>query len=106
MSVAVSVKTVSRRQRTFEVTCMVTGGHLSSGSLTGPGLGSVGLSLPTTSSSNRGQNTYSTTSETLSEDLGSVYTCTATNDVSSPETSLALAGMVAVLHVCQLTCNT
>ena len=78
------------------MTCTVTGGRLSSSSLTGPGLGS-GLSLQRQgSSSDRGENAYSITSGTLSEDVGSVYTCTVMNDVSSPQTSLELEGIVIV----------
>ena len=91
----ISVSVVSRRDRTYTVTCTVTGGRLSSSSLTGPGLSSSGLSLQRQdSSSDRGENTYSITSGTLSEGVGSVYTCTATNPVSSPETSLTLTGKV------------
>ena len=94
----ISVRVVSRRTRTHTVTCTVTGGRLSSGSLTGPGLSS-GLSLQRQgNSSDRGENTYSRTSGTLSEDVGSVYTCTVMNDVSSPETSLTLAGIVIYIH--------
>ena len=90
----ISVRVVSRRNRTYTVTCTVTGGRLSSSSLTGPGLDSSGLSLQRQgSSSDRGQNTYSRTSGTLSDGVGSVYTCTVMNDVSSSETSLELDGI-------------
>ena len=91
----ISVRIVSRADRRYTVTCTVTGGRLSSSSLTGPGLSSSGLSLQRQgSSSDRGENTYSRTSGTLSEDVGSVYTCTVMNGMSSPETSLELAGTV------------
>ena len=93
VSVTVSIKVVSRRERTYTVTCRATGGRLSSSSLTGPGLGS-GLSLQRIgSSSDRGQNTYSRSSDTLSADVGAVYTCNATNAVSSPQTTLVLTGI-------------
>ena len=89
-----TISVISRGDGTYTVNCTVTGGRLSSSSLTGPGLGSSGLSLPTMRASDRGKNTYSRTSGTLSEDVGSVYTCTVMNDVSSPETSLTLTGKV------------
>ena len=93
VSVSLSIGVVSRRQRTYTVTCVVTGGRLTSGSLTGPGLPDSGLNLEAVGSIGyTGENTYSVTSVTLSEDVGSVYTCTARNDVSSPQTTLELAG--------------
>ena len=83
------------------MTCTATGGTLSTSSLTGPGLGG-GLELQAVGSIGRtGQNTYSVTSDTLSgQSNGDTYTCTAMNDVSSPETSVVLAGMIVMsIHV-------
>ena len=92
VSVAMSIEVVSRREGTYRVTCTGTGGRLSSSSLTGPGLGS-GLSLHRVgSSSDSGENTYYGTSDTLSADVGAVYTCNATNEVSSPHTTQVLKG--------------
>ena len=85
------------------MTCRATGGRLTTGSITGPGLSNSGLSLVAEGSIGyTGENTYSVTSDTLSEDVGSVYTCTVRNDVSSPQTTLELAGiatLVITLHV-------
>ena len=71
------------------MTCTATGGTLSNSSLTGPGLGGGGLQLQAEGSIGRtGQNTYSVTSDILSEHSnGSNYTCTAMNNVSSTENS-------------------
>ena len=76
------------------MTCTATGGTLSTNSLTGPGLGGGGLQLQAEGSIGRtGQNTYSVTSGILSEQSnGSNYTCTAMNNVSSPENKTVLAG--------------
>ena len=94
VSVSLSIGVVSRRQRRYTVTCVATGGRLTTGSITGPGLSSSGLSLVAEGSIGyTGENTYSVTSDTLSEDVGSVYTCTARNDVSSPQTTLELASV-------------
>ena len=94
---SVSIEVVSEREGTFRVTCTATGGtlDLSTSSLTGPGLGGGNLELQAEGSIGRtGQNTYSVTSGTLSEQSnGDTYTCTATNDVSSPDSSTVLAGM-------------
>ena len=94
MSVSLSIGVVSRTDRTYTVTCIATGGVITdSNSLTGPGLPDSGLSLEAVGSIGyTGENTYSVTSDTLSEHIGSVYTCTARNDVSSPQTTLELAG--------------
>ena len=94
MSVSVSIEVVSGREGTFRVTCTATGGTLSTSSLTGPGLGGGGLQLQAEGSIGRtGQNTYSVTSDTLSgQSNGDTYTCTAMNNVSSPETSIVLEG--------------
>ena len=76
MSVSLSIGVVSRRQRTYIVTCTATGGRLTTGSLTGPGLPDSGLSLEAEGSIGyTGENTYSVTSDTLSGDVGLVYTC-------------------------------
>ena len=95
MSLSVSIGVVSGREGTFNVTCTATGGTLSTSSLTGPGLGGEGLQLQAEGSIGRtGQNTYSVTSNTLSgQSNGDNYTCTAMNDVSSPETNEVLAGI-------------
>ena len=95
MSVSVSIGVVSGREGTFRVTCRATGGTLSTSSLTGPGLGGGGLQLQAEGSIGRtGQNTYSFTSDTLSrQSNGDTYTCTAMNDVCSPENSTVLAGI-------------
>ena len=94
MSVSVFIEVVSGRDGTFNVTCTATGGTLSTSSLTGPGLGGGGLQLQAEGSIGRtGQNTYSVTTDTLSgQSNGDTYTCTATNDVSSPDSSTVLAG--------------
>ena len=94
VSLSVSIGVVSRRDGTFRVTCRATGGTLSTSSLTGPGLGGGGLQLQAEGSIGRtGQNTYSVTSDTLSgQSNGDTYTCTAMNNVSSPEISTVLAG--------------
>ena len=99
VSLSVSIGVVSGRGRTFRVTCTATGGTLSTSSLTGPGLGGGGLQLQAEGSIGRtGQNTYSVTSGILSEQSnGDTYTCTAVNNVSSPEISAVLAGIYNVL---------
>ena len=86
------------------MTCIATGGVITRlNSLTGPGLPDSGLSLVAEGSIGyTGENTYSVTSDTLSEDVGSVYTCTARNDVSSPQTTLDLAGSYTCYY---LTCT-
>ena len=98
MSVSVFIGVVSGREGTFRVICRATGGTLSTSSLTGPGLGDDGLQLQGVGSIGRtGQNTYSVTSDILSrQSNGSTYTCTAMNDVSSPEMTTVLAG----IHTC------
>ena len=98
VSVSVSIGVVSRREGTFRVTCRATGGTLSTSSLTGPGLGGEGLQLQAVGSIvSTGQNTYSVTSDTLSrQSNGAAYTCTAMNDVSSPEMTTVLSG----IHTC------
>ena len=95
MSLSVIIGVVSGRERTFRVTCRATGGTLSTSSLTGPGLGGGGLQLQAEGSIGRtGQNTYSVTGDTLSgHSNGDTYTCTAMNDVSSPEIREVLAGI-------------
>ena len=77
------------------MTCRATGGTLSTSSLTGPGLGGGGLQLQAEGSIGRtGQNTYSVTSDTLSgHSNGDTYTCTAMNNVSSPEIREVLKGI-------------
>ena len=96
VSLSVSIEVVSGREGTFRVTCTATGGTLSTSSLTGPGLGGGGLQLQAEGSIGRtGQNTYSVISDILSEQSnGSNYTCTAMNNVSSPENSAVLAGIM------------
>ena len=76
------------------MTCRATGGTLSTSSLTGPGLGGRDFQLQAEGSIGRtGQNTYSITVDTLSgHSNGDTYTCTAMNNVSSPENSTVLAG--------------
>ena len=98
MSVSVSIGVVSGREGTFGVNCTATGGTLSTSSLTGPGLGGGGLQLQAEGSIGRtGQNTYSVTNDTLSRQRnGATYTCTAMNNVSSPEMTTVLAG----IHTC------
>ena len=92
VSVMMSIEVMSGREGTYRVTCTATGGRLSNSSLTGPGLGS-GLSLHRVgSSSDSGENTYSMTSDTLSADVGAVYTCIAKNAVSSQHTTRVLKG--------------
>ena len=78
------------------MTCRATGGTLSTSSLTGPGMGGGGLQLQAEGSIGRtGQNTYSVTSGTLSgQSNGDTYNCTAMNDVSSPDLSRELAGII------------
>ena len=95
VSLSVSIEVVSRREGTFNVTSRATGGTLSNSSLTGPGLGGGGLQLQAEGSIGRtGENTYSVTSDTLSgHSNGDTYTCTAINNVSSPETVAVLAGI-------------
>ena len=94
VSVSVSIEVVLRRAGTFRVSCTATDGTLSTSSLTGPGLGGGGLQLqPEGSIGRTGQNTYSVISDTLSgQRNGTTYTCTAINDVSSPQKSTVLAG--------------
>ena len=90
------------------MTCIATGGIITrSNSLTGSGLPDSGLSLEAEGSIGYiGKNTYSVTSDTLSEDVGSVYTCTARNDVSSPQTTLELAGSYTCYYLtCTCTCE-
>ena len=98
MSVSVSIGVVSRREGTFNVTCRATGGTLSTSSLTGPGLGGEGLQLqPVGSIGRTGTNIYTANSGILSrQSNGATYTCTAMNDVSSPEMTTVLAG----IHTC------
>ena len=98
VSLSVSIGVVSGREGTFRVTCRATGGTLSTSSLTGPGLGGGGLQLQAEGSIGRtGKNTYSVTSGTLSgRSNGDTYTCTALNDVSSPEISAMLAGTIQI----------
>ena len=104
VSVSLSIGVVSGRLGTYTMTCVATGGVITgSNSLTGPGLPDSGLSLVAEGSIGyTGENTYSVTSDTLSEDVGSVYTCTARNDVSSPQTTLELAGSYTCYY---LTCS-
>ena len=104
VSMSLSIGVVSGRLGTYTVTCVATGGIITRlNSLTGPGLSNSGLSLVAVGSIGyTGENTYSVTSETLSEDVGSVYTCTARNNVSSPQTTLELAGSYTCYY---LTCN-
>ena len=95
MSVFIGV--ASRREGTFIVNCRATGGTLSNSSLTGPGLGGGGLQLHGVGRIERtGQNTYSVTNTLSRQSDGSTYTCTAMNDVSSPEMTTVLAG----IHTC------
>ena len=98
MSVSVIIGVTSEREGTFGVTCRATGGTLSNSSFTGPGLDSDGLQLQTVGSIGRtGQNIYTANSGILSrQSNGATYTCTAMNDVSSPENSTVLAG----IHTC------
>ena len=95
VSLFVSIGVVSSREGTFRVTCTATGGTLSTSSLIGPGLGGGGLQLQAEGSIGRtGQNTYSVTSDILSgQNNGDTYTCTAMNNVSSPENKTVLAGI-------------
>ena len=99
MSVSVIIGVVSGREGTFGVTCRATGGTLSTSFLTGPGLGGDGLQLQGVMSIGRtGQNNYVATSGILSrQSNGSTYTCTAMNDVSSPEMTTVLAGIYTCL---------
>ena len=94
VSVSVFIGVVSGKEGTFNVTCRATGGTLSTSSLTGSGLGGRDLQLQAEGRIGKtGQNTYSVTSDTLSErSNGDNYTCTAMNNVSSPEISTVLAG--------------
>ena len=79
------------------MTCRATGGTLSTSSLTGPGLGGEGLQLQAVGSIGRiGQNTYSINKTLSRQSNGATYTCTAMNDVSSPEMTIVLAG----IHTC------
>ena len=73
--------------------CTASGGNVTgSSSLTGPGLPNSGLSLMALGSIGyTGENTYTVTSGILSNDVGSVYYCTASNDLSSPRKTLMLA---------------
>ena len=95
MSVSVFIGVESGREGTFGVDCRATGGTLSTSSLTGPGLDSEGLQLqPVGHIGRTGKNTYSAISGILSrQSNGSTYTCTAMNDVSSPEMTTVLAGI-------------
>ena len=99
VSVTVSIEVMSGREGTFTVTCTATGGTLSTGSLTGPGLGGGGLQLQAEGSIGRtGQNIYIVTSDTLSgQSNGDTYICTAMNDVSSPMSSVVLRGIYDML---------
>ena len=100
MSISVSIGVVSTREGIFRVTCRATGGTLSTSSLTGPGLGGGDLQLQAEGSIGRiGQNNYSVTSDTLSgQSNGDTYTCTAMNNVSSPENSTVLAGIMCICN--------
>ena len=100
VSMSVSIGVVSGREGTLRVTCRATGGTLSTSALTGPGLGGGGLQLQAEGSIGRtGQNNYSVTSDTLSgHSNGDTYTCTAMNNVSSPEISTVLAGILYIVN--------
>ena len=76
--------------------CTATSGTLFTSSLTGPGLGGGGPQLQAEGSIGRtGQNSYSVTNDTLSGySNGDIYTCTAINDVPSPDSSTVLTGMI------------
>ena len=79
------------------MTCTATGGTLSTSSFTGPGLGGGGLQLQGVWPIGRtGQNTYSVSNTLSRQSNGANYTCTAMNDVSSPEMTMVLAG----IHKC------
>ena len=82
-SVDVRINVVSSRQGKFTVTCTASGGTVVSSSLTGPR--GVDLELePVWSIGRTGQNTYSTTSGTLSgRSNGNTYQCTAAANLSS-----------------------
>ena len=97
VSLSVSIDVVSEENEMFRVTCTATGGTLSTSSLTGPGLGGERLELQAEGSIGRtGQNTYSVTSDTLSRhNIGDIYICTATNNMSSLNSSIVLAGIIA-----------
>ena len=100
-----SIGVVSGREGTFRVTCTAIGGTLSTSPFTGPGLGGGGLQLQEEGSIGRtGQNTYSVTSGTLSgQSNGDIYTCTAMNNVSSPESRTVLAGII--FKICVIISN-
>ena len=86
-SVDIGINVESSRLGTFTVTCTASGGTVVSSSLTGPG--GVDLALqPVWSIGRTGQNTYSTTSGTLSgRSNGNTYQCTAAANLSSPHLS-------------------
>ena len=95
VSLFLSFEVVSARQGTYTVTCVATGGRLSSSSLTGPGLPSSGVTLQAVGSVGyTGQNAYIGTSTTFSHSVGAMYDCTARNDVSSPRTTLVITGIL------------
>ena len=74
------------------MTCTASVGHLINGSLAGPGLPSSNLTLQAVGTIGyAGENMYSVSSGPLSENIGSVYTCTAANSVSSIVTSLGIS---------------
>ena len=102
VSVSLSIQQVSRRQRNYTVTCTASGGNVTgNSSLTGPGLPNNGLSLMALGTIGyTGENTYTVTSGILSNDVGSVYNCTALNNLSSPRKTLVLAGTQLHLSTC------
>ena len=100
VQVSLSIEVVSGREGTFRVTCTATGRTLFTSSLTGPGLSVGGLQLRAVGSIGKTEHkTYSVTSDTLPRQSdGDKYTCTAMNNLSSPEISRAPEGIISLLH--------
>ena len=94
VTVNVSLEVVSGRHGEFTVSCSASGGVLSTGSLTGPGLGGALALQPVGDTGRTGQNTYSVTSDSLLvQNLGDTYSCVAMNNVSLQNSSVELRGI-------------
>ena len=94
--VSLSLGVVSRADKTFKLTCFSYGGILTSGALVGPGLPGSGLQLePDRETEGTGENQYSVTTSVLSEDAGSLYTCTGINEVSTEFETIEVTGTYA-----------
>ena len=95
ISITGKFEVVSRKYKTFRVTCTSTGGRVLNMFVTGPDFNSHLSNIKAVDTVMRmGNDMFSGTTQTLTASYGEIYNCTASNGVSVLTKSIELKGNI------------